>query len=143
LYQVYIFNMCVIMLQSFTDMHWVLWRNLIVQNRCNVSGYTIIYLCPIICEGWQLYVKVDNYMWRLTIICEGWHFTQSCLETICQTIHHFCSTSGTRRVNLVTNPVISCEWGKDREVFTTSGIYPWSFVTRIVLIKCSKKHIHN
>jgi hypothetical protein len=32
-----------------------------------------------------------------------------------------CSTSGTRRVNLVTNSVISREWGKDREVFTTSG----------------------
>jgi hypothetical protein len=27
-----------------------------------------------------------------------------------------CFTSGTRRVNLVTNPVISHEWGKDREV---------------------------
>jgi hypothetical protein len=38
-----------------------------------------------------------------------------------------CSTSGTRRVNLVTHPVISHEWGKDREVFTTSGTYPWSF----------------
>jgi hypothetical protein len=32
-----------------------------------------------------------------------------------------CSTSGTRRVNLVTNPVISHERGKDLEVFTTSG----------------------
>jgi hypothetical protein len=45
-----------------------------------------------------------------------------------------CSTSGTRRVNLVTNSVISREWGKDREVFTTSawsGTYPWSFVTQI------------
>jgi hypothetical protein len=42
-----------------------------------------------------------------------------------------CSTSDTRRVNLVTNPVISHEWGKDREVFTTSGTYPWSFVTQI------------
>ena len=42
-----------------------------------------------------------------------------------------CSTSGTRRVNLVTKPVISREWGKDREVFTTSGTYPWSFVTQI------------
>ena len=41
-----------------------------------------------------------------------------------------CSTSGTRRVNLVTNPVISREWGKDREVLTTSGTYPWSFVTQ-------------
>jgi len=42
-----------------------------------------------------------------------------------------CSTSGTRRVNLVTNPVISQELGKDWEVFTTSGTYPWSFVTHI------------
>jgi hypothetical protein len=37
------------------------------------------------------------------------------------------STSDTRRVNLVTNPVISHERGKDREVLTTSGTYPWSF----------------
>jgi hypothetical protein len=42
-----------------------------------------------------------------------------------------CSTSGTRRVNLVTNPVISRECGKDLEVFVTSGSYPWSFVTQI------------
>ena len=42
-----------------------------------------------------------------------------------------CSTGGTRRDNLVTNPLISNEWGKDREVFTTSGTYPWSFVTQI------------
>ena len=50
--------------------------------------------------------------------CSGW-------------VSSSCSTSGTRRVNLVTNPVISREWGKDREVFTTSGTYPWSFVTQI------------
>jgi hypothetical protein len=42
-----------------------------------------------------------------------------------------CSTSDIRRVNLVTNSVISHEQGKDREVFTTSGTYPWSFVTQI------------
>jgi hypothetical protein len=42
-----------------------------------------------------------------------------------------CSTSDTRLVNLVTKPVISHERGKDREVFTTSGTYPWSFVTQI------------
>jgi hypothetical protein len=41
-----------------------------------------------------------------------------------------CSTSDTRRVNLVTNPVISHEIGKDREVFI-SGTYPKSFVTQI------------
>jgi hypothetical protein len=42
-----------------------------------------------------------------------------------------CSTSDTRRVNLVTHPVISREWGKDLEVFTISGAYSWSFVTQI------------
>ena len=44
-----------------------------------------------------------------------------------------CSTSGTRRVTLVTHPVISREWGKDREVLATSGTYPGSFVTQIFL----------
>jgi hypothetical protein len=39
--------------------------------------------------------------------------------------------SDTRRVNLVTNPVISHKRGKDREVLTTSGTYPCSFVTQI------------
>ena len=42
------------------------------------------------------------------------------------------STSGTRRVNLVTNPVISHERGKDREVFETNRTYPSSFVSQIV-----------
>ena len=42
-----------------------------------------------------------------------------------------CSTRDTRRVNLVTNPAICRERGKDREVFTTNGTYPWSFVTQI------------
>ena len=46
-------------------------------------------------------------------------------------INSSCSTSGTRRVNLVTNPVISHDSGKNREVFTTSGTYPWSFVTQV------------
>ena len=38
-----------------------------------------------------------------------------------------CSTSDTRRFTLVTNPVISHEWGKDRIVITTNGTYPGSF----------------
>jgi hypothetical protein len=46
-------------------------------------------------------------------------------------VSNSCSTSGTRRVNLVTNPMISHEWGNDREVLTTSGTYPWSCVTQI------------
>ena len=42
-----------------------------------------------------------------------------------------CSTSGTCRVNLVANLVVSRESGKDQEVFTTSGTFPGSFVTQI------------
>ncbi len=42
-----------------------------------------------------------------------------------------CSTSGTRRVNPGTNPVISNGLGKNLEVLTISGTYPWSFVTQI------------
>ena len=42
-----------------------------------------------------------------------------------------CFTSDTRRVNLVINTVISHERGKDREVLTTSGTYPWSIVTQL------------
>ena len=42
-----------------------------------------------------------------------------------------CSTSDTHRVNLVANSVISRQRGTDREVFTTSETYPWSFVTNI------------
>ena len=41
------------------------------------------------------------------------------------------STSETLHVNLITNPVINHERGKDREVLTTSGTHPWSFVTHI------------
>ena len=44
------------------------------------------------------------------------------------------SSRDTCRVNLVTNPVISHERGKDQEleeVFTTSGTYAWSFVKTI------------
>jgi hypothetical protein len=41
------------------------------------------------------------------------------------------STSGTRRVTLVTNPVISHEWVWNRAVITESETYPLSFVTQI------------
>ena len=44
-----------------------------------------------------------------------------------------CSTSDTRRVNLVTNPVISHKRGEDWAVLRTSGTYPWSLVT---LLEC-------
>ena len=47
------------------------------------------------------------------------------------TVNSSCFTIGTRRVKLVTNPMISPEWGKDRKIFTTSGTYQWSFVTQV------------
>ena len=46
-------------------------------------------------------------------------------------VNSSCSTSDTRRVNLVTNPMTSHERVKDREVLTISGTYLWSFVTQI------------
>jgi hypothetical protein len=49
----------------------------------------------------------------------------------CGRVSSSCSTSDTRHANLVTNPVISHERGKDQEVFTTRGTYPRSFVTQI------------
>jgi hypothetical protein len=48
----------------------------------------------------------------------------------CERVSSSYSTSGSRGVSLVTNPVISHIRGKDREVLTTSGTYPWSFVTQ-------------
>ena len=42
-----------------------------------------------------------------------------------------CSTSGTCRITLVTNPLTSHEWRKDRKVSMTSGTYPCSFVTQM------------
>ena len=42
----------------------------------------------------------------------------------------FRCSSGIRCVNIVTNPIISRECGKDQEVFTTSGTYRWSFLNR-------------
>ena len=41
------------------------------------------------------------------------------------------SSCGARRVILVTNLVISHEWGKDRKMLTTSETYSWSFATQI------------
>ena len=62
--------------------------------------------------------------------------TRTPLKTGCELrcsgrVNSYCATSGTRHVNLVTNPEISRELGKEREVLTTSGTYPWSFVTQI------------
>jgi hypothetical protein len=39
------------------------------------------------------------------------------------------------RFTLVTNTMISLEWGKERKVLMTNGTYTWSFVTQILIHK--------
>jgi hypothetical protein len=53
----------------------------------------------------------------------------ACLKTTV----YFASTSGIRNMNIDKNMVTSHEWGKDRELFTTSGTYTWSFVYSITV----------
>jgi hypothetical protein len=54
-----------------------------------------------------------------------------CFELRCSgRVSSSCSTSGTRRANLVTKVVVIHKWGKDREVFMTSETLSWSFVTQ-------------
>jgi hypothetical protein len=55
--------------------------------------------------------RTNNDLQNIHIKLKDWVTSQTSLRT----------TSDTRRVNRVTNSVISHEWGKDREVFTTSG----------------------
>jgi hypothetical protein len=84
------------------------------------------YLChkwPRICSTDCIH-KTKDRVTRIPLKSEG--------ELRCSgRVSSSCSTSGTRRVNLVTNPVISHEWGKDQEVFAISGTYSWSFITQI------------
>ena len=95
------------------------------KMHCNM--YIILYGCSIM--GLLFLSKYINLSWYDSL-------TDVLLHRIklrsSRRVSSSCSTSGTCRVNLVTNQVISHEWGKEREVFTTSGTYPlWSFVTQI------------
>ena len=54
-----------------------------------------------------------------------------------------CFTSDTRRVNLVTNPVISYERGNNREVFTRSGTYIYISVVICGQSRKSKERKYN
>ena len=46
-------------------------------------------------------------------------------------VNSSCTTSGTDRATLVTNPVRSNEWGKLQIFITTKGTHPWSRETQI------------
>ena len=43
-----------------------------------------------------------------------------------------CSNSGTRRVNLVTNPMISLAWGKDRQNVIKCSVISTTYVSPVV-----------
>ena len=45
-----------------------------------------------------------------------------------------CSNNDTCWITLVTIPMISHEWGKDRIMSTTNGTYPKSFVTHLTAL---------
>jgi hypothetical protein len=68
--------------------------------------------------------KTKDRVTRTPLKNRGWSYA---LRKVCSS----CSTSVTRRANPATNPSISHERGKDRQMFTTSGTHPWSFVTQI------------
>ena len=64
-------------------------------------------------------------------------------ELICsRRISISCSTCGTRRVTLLTNPLISHEWGKNRIVIKTNETNPWSFATRSFIYQHLRKNKH-
>jgi hypothetical protein len=86
-------------------------------SLCKIVRSSVILVLP-------LYTTKDRVT-RTSLKTEG-EFTCS------GRVGSYCSTSDTHRVYLVTTPVISHEWWRDREVLTTSGTNPWSFVTQIL-----------
>jgi hypothetical protein len=77
--------------------------------------YTMQCTRPVTFLDWHRHLKKWDRVTRTSLKTGG--------ELMCmRRVFSFCSTSGTRRVNLVTNLVISHEW----------GTYPWSFVTQIL-----------
>ena len=85
------------------------------------------------------YIKEQTTQWRKEKVQKGKHqstrhtykakgpVTEVPLKTgVNSRVYRSWSTSGTRRVDIVTNPIISHEWAKDRDVLTISGTYRWS-----------------
>jgi hypothetical protein len=80
---------------------------------CLMSVETVCYFFML----WSPIVSLTKYRVTRTPLKIGG-------ECICsERVSSSCSNSGTRRVNLVTKPVINHERGKDLGVITTSGTY--------------------
>ena len=79
--------------------------------------------------------RTNNYLQNTTQKTKDWATRISLLtggESRCSgRVSSSCSTDCIRRAIIVTNPVISHEWGKNQEVHTTSETYPWPFVSYI------------
>jgi hypothetical protein len=82
------------------------------QNLKRIKGQTTIY------KTLHTKLKTNNNKTVVELRCSG-------------RVSRSCSTSGTCRVILLTEQLISHEIGKDREVRPPSGEYPWSFGTHI------------
>jgi hypothetical protein len=94
-------------------------------------------------SNFKLFLQYYRWLFSVCVLIWSAIITKYILKS--DSTHHFlcswrvsssCSTSGTRRVYLVIDTVISHEWGKDREVFTTSGTYYVIYDTYILFI-CS------
>jgi hypothetical protein len=120
---------CVVCPSSIYGFWWPFWYLVAIVLsvlRFTASDYLLGILWPLCCLSFfdlRLLITFDRVT-RTPLKTRG--------ELMCSgRISSSCSTSGTRRVTLVTYTAISHEWGKDRKVLTTSETYPWSFMTQI------------
>jgi hypothetical protein len=88
--------------QAFLD------RGLLVTRKLLNQGFLLVKLKSSLRKFYGIKLKSSNT-----------NPTENRVELRCSgRVSSSCSTSDTRRVNLVTNPVISHERGNDRELFT-------------------------
>ena len=114
------------MLECLIDNVFVIFGGLVFQQTIDIPMGTN---CAPLLADLFIYSYEADFIQGLLKISELWCSGR---------VRSSCSTSGTRCVNLVTNQVINHEWGKDREVFTTSEAYCWSFVTYICSISVNQ-----
>jgi hypothetical protein len=104
------FDHCIVR-SSYNDGFWL--------AHCYLQGFPTVFEEVIVVVG---FIKTKDRATRTPLktrdeLWSSWRVSSSC------------TTSGTGRVNLVTNLVICHEWGMDQKVFTTSGTY--SFLSYI------------
>jgi hypothetical protein len=98
----------------------------------------------------KIFLWNKRYSTRILNRCLLWRSEFRCSWKVCNS----CSTSDTRRITLVTNPLKSHEWGKDRGMITTNGTYRghlwhgyfnivhWSNMMHIILLNKILQYDH-